>query len=147
MKYDPKSLGLPDLDAVRGAALYLPADVARQLALAIAELEAAREVVWHMLTVRGSRGVAEYGLPPWAKDPTIRGLLVPEGESVALDSLLAAYRRCSAVAAPAPAPAPRPAGKRAVHFAMPVEPYVAPLPRSMATTALAAPAAKTALGS
>ena len=129
MKYDPKHLGLPDLDALRRAALHLPAGPARELGLAIAELEAARDVVWHVLAVRGARGVTEYGLPPWSEDPTIRGLLVPEAESLALDALLAAYRGSCAPATPKPPPPPP--ARPVVRFGIPLEPYVAPVPRSM----------------
>lgn len=98
MKYDPVRLGLPDLDAVRSTARYLPAGTARELGRAVAELEAARDVIWHLLTLLGERGVSEYGLPLWAEDPTIRGLLIPEPEFLALDGLLGAYRRTCLVA-------------------------------------------------
>ena len=107
MQYDPRRLGLPDLDAVRSAALYLPAGAARDLGRALTELEAARDVIWHLLTLLGERGVTEYGLPPWAEDPTIRGLLIPEAAFLALDGMLGAYRR-SCLAAPEMRTAPLP---------------------------------------
>ena len=99
MQYDPRRLGLPDLEEIRRAALTVPAGTARELGRAVAELEAAREAIWHLLTLVGERGVAEYGLPPWAEDPSIRGLLIPEAAFLALDGLLGAYRR-SYLAAP-----------------------------------------------
>ena len=124
MQYDPRRLGLPDLDAVRGAARYLPAGAARELGRAVTELEAAREVIWHLLTLLGERGVTEYGLPPWAEAPTIRGLLIPEAAFLALDGMLAAYRRSCLART-----------EQTVRFALPLEPCATPLPRAVATAA------------
>ena len=103
MQYDPRRLGLPDLGVVRSAASRLPASAARELDLAAAELDAAREVIWHLLTLLGERGVTEYGLPPWAPDCTIRGLLIPEAEFLVLDGKLSAYRRACEPIPPLPA--------------------------------------------
>ena len=58
--------------------------------------------LWHLLTLLGERSVSEYGLPPWAQDPTIRGLLIPEAEFQALEGKLGTYRRaCQAPSPPA----------------------------------------------
>ncbi len=103
MQYDPRRLGLPDLGVVRRAASRLPASAIRELDLAAAELDAAREVIWHLLTLLGERGVTEYGLPAWAQDPTIRGLLIPEAAFLALDGKLSAYRRACEANPPMPA--------------------------------------------
>jgi hypothetical protein len=131
MQYDPARLGLPDLDAVRGAALYLPATAARELDVAVAELEAAREVIWHLMTLLGERGITEYGLPPWSEEPTIRGLLIPETAFLALDGLIGAYRR-TCLAAPVMQAVPKPPADRPARFATPPAPRIAPLPRAAA---------------
>jgi hypothetical protein len=131
MQYDSRRLGLPDLEVIRRAALYVPAGAARELGRAVAELEAAREAIWHLLTLLGERGVAEYGLPPWAEDPSIRGLLIPEAAFLALDGLLGAYRR-SYLAEPKMPATPHPVERMepVVRFTMPLEPCVVPLPRA-----------------